>query len=82
MFATKVRCVTIILFSGIIEIGTKNGMTMTGIEAHVAVACLVVLPVRLRECAVVGSKMEEGAVDLIRTIGGVVEIGKDTSPTG
>lgn len=60
---------------GTIEIGTKNGMTMTGIEAHVVVACLEVLPVRLRECAVEGSKMEEGAGDPIRTIGGVVEIG-------
>lgn len=55
---------------------------MTEIEAHVAVACLEVLPVRLRECAVEGSKMEEGAVDLTRTIGGVVEIGKGTSSIG
>lgn len=66
------------VMEGTIEIGTKIGTTTTGIGAHGAVACPEVLPVRHRACAVECSKMEEGEVDPIRTIGGVVEIGLAT----
>lgn len=66
------------VMEGTIEIGTKIGTTTTGIGAHGAVACPAVLPVRHRACAVECSKMEEGVVDPIRTIGGVVEIGLAT----
>lgn len=70
---------------GIIEIGINNGTITTGIGVR-GVVCPVDLPVRLRVCAVECSQMVEeeeeeeqvevGAVDPIRTIGGVVEIGK------
>lgn len=64
------------VMEGTIEIGgTKNGMTMTGIEARVAEVCPEVLRVRHKECGVECSKMEEGVVVPIRTIGGVAEIG-------
>lgn len=67
---------------GTIEIGTKSGMITTGIGVR-GVACPVDLPVRLRVCAVECSQMEveeeEGAVDPIRTIGGVVGIGSATT---
>lgn len=66
------------VMEGTIEIGTKIGMTTTGIGAHGAVVCPEVLPVRHKACAVECSKMEEGEVDPIRTIGGVVEIGLAT----
>lgn len=63
------------VMEGTIGIETKNGMIMTGIVAHGAVACPEDLPVRLKECAVECFKMEEGVVVPIRTIDGVVEIG-------
>lgn len=68
------------VMEGIIEIGIKNGTIMTGIGVR-GVACPVDLPVRLRICAVECSKMEEeeGAVDPIRTTGGVVGIGSATT---
>lgn len=75
------------VMEGIIEIGIKNGTITTGIGVR-GVVCPVDLPVRLKVCAVECSKMEvvvveeeeeEGAVDPIRTIGGVVEIDSATT---
>lgn len=70
------------VMEGIIEIGIKNGTTMTEIGVR-GVVCPVDLPVRLKVCAVECSQMVEeeevGAVDPIRTIVGVVEIDSATT---
>lgn len=63
------------VMEGTTEIGTKSGTTMIGREGRGVVACPVVLPAHHKECGVECSKMEEGAVVLIRTIGGIVETG-------